>query len=73
MTVRPNSLAALDAASVLHPFTNANKQRSEGGTIITEGRGVFVIDETGKEYLEGMAGLACVSLGFSEHRLAEAA
>jgi 4-aminobutyrate---pyruvate transaminase len=73
MTVRPNSLAALDAASVLHPFTNANKHRAEGGTIITEGRGVFVIDETGKEYLEGMAGLACVSLGFSEHRLAEAA
>ncbi|MFO0997875.1 MAG: aminotransferase [Alphaproteobacteria bacterium] len=73
MTVRPNSIAAIDAAYVLHPFTNLNKHRAEGGTIITGGRGVFVIDETGKEYIESMAGLACVSLGFSEHRLADAA
>ena len=31
------------------------------------------VDENGKKYLEGLAGLWCVSLGFSERRLAEAA
>jgi len=41
--------------------------------VITQGDGVFVIDENGKRYLEGLAGLWCVSLGFSEPRLAEAA
>src|SRR5690606_25837873 len=30
-------------------------------------------DETGKEYIEAMAGLWCASLGFSERRLAEVA
>jgi 4-aminobutyrate--pyruvate transaminase len=41
--------------------------------IITHGRGVSVYDEQGKEYIEGLAGLWCVSLGFSEPRLVEAA
>jgi 4-aminobutyrate--pyruvate transaminase len=41
--------------------------------VITEGDGVFVRGEDGKLYLEGLAGLWCVSLGFSERRLAEAA
>ncbi len=73
MTVRPNSLAAIDAANVLHPFTNPNTMRRQGGTIITGGHGVYIVDETGKEYIEGMAGLGCVSLGWGEHRLADAA
>lgn len=41
--------------------------------MMTKGRGVFVADDTGKEYLEGMAGLWCASLGFDEKRLADAA
>jgi len=41
--------------------------------VITEGDGVFVRDENGKRYLEGLAGLWCASLGFSERRLADAA
>jgi len=34
---------------------------------------VHVYDDQGKEYIEGLAGLWCASLGFSETRLAEAA
>lgn len=41
--------------------------------IITNGRGVYVYDDQGKEYIEGLAGLWCVSLGFSEPRVVEAA
>ena len=41
--------------------------------MIVQGDGVEVIDDTGKRYIEGMAGLWCASLGFSEPRLAEAA
>ena len=35
--------------------------------------GIRVIDEDGKSYIDGLAGLWCVSLGFSERRLVEAA
>ncbi len=62
-----------DIATAIHPYTNLKLHEAEGPLVITEGEGVFVRDEDGKTYLEGLAGLWCVSLGFSERRLAEAA
>ena len=56
-----------------HPYTNLKPHQSKGPLIITNGRGVYVYDDQGKEYIEGLAGLWCVSLGFSEPRLVEAA
>ena len=41
--------------------------------MVVGGRGVHVTDEHGKEYIEGMAGLWCAALGFSEQRLVDAA
>src|ERR1700733_3387630 len=65
--------AARDIAYHLHPFTNMRRLESEGPLVITGGRGIHVTDETGREYIDAMGGLGCVSLGFSEKRLAEAA
>jgi 4-aminobutyrate--pyruvate transaminase len=73
MTVRPNSPEARDIASHLHPYTNARKHEETGPMIITEGKGVYVYDSEGKEYIEGLAGLWCASLGFGEERLIQAA
>ncbi len=73
MTIAPNSLAARDIAYNIHPFTNLRVHEQQGPLVITEGRGVFVRDDDGKEYIEGMAGLWCTSLGFSNKRLVEAA
>ncbi|KFI24754.1 aspartate aminotransferase family protein [Paenirhodobacter enshiensis] len=68
-----NSLAALDAAHQLHPFTDARALEEKGPIIIEKGDGVRVWDSTGKEYLEGMSGLWSVALGFGEERLVKAA
>lgn len=65
--------ASRDIASAVHPYTNLKVHETEGPLVITGGDGVFVRDENGKSYLEALAGLWCVSLGFSERRLAEAA
>jgi len=65
--------ASRDIASSLHPYTNLKLHESQGPLVISEGDGVFVTDEDGKRYIEGLAGLWCVSLGFSERRLVEAA
>ncbi len=70
---RGNSAASRDIAYQLHPYTNLKKHESEGPLVITEGKGIYVYDETGKEYIEGLAGLWCTSLGFGEERLVEAA
>jgi 4-aminobutyrate---pyruvate transaminase len=65
--------AKRDIATTIHPYTNLKLHQLDGPMVITEGDGVFVRDENGKEYLEAMAGLWCASLGFSERRLAEVA
>ncbi|HXY99899.1 MAG TPA: aspartate aminotransferase family protein [Stellaceae bacterium] len=70
---RGNSAASRDIAFHLHPYTHLKKHESEGPLVIAEGKGIHVYDENGKEYIEGLAGLWCASLGFGEERLAEAA
>ena len=69
----PNSLSRRDADVVLHPYTNAVANEADGPLVITRGDGVHVWDEDGNRYVEGMGGLWCVSLGFGNERLAEAA
>jgi 4-aminobutyrate--pyruvate transaminase len=70
---RGNSLSARDIASLVHPYTNLKTHEKEGPLVITRGKGIYVYDDSGKEYIEGLAGLWCTSLGFSEERLVEAA
>ncbi|HVO87960.1 MAG TPA: aspartate aminotransferase family protein [Casimicrobiaceae bacterium] len=65
--------ARRDQSFHLHPSTNLRAVQTEGPLVITRGDGVYVHDDEGHRYLEGMAGLWCASLGFSEKRLAEAA
>ncbi len=73
MNKMTNSLAARDIAYHLHPYTNAVKHEADGPLVLTSGKGIHVIDENGKSYVEGLSGLWCTSLGFGEERLVEAA
>jgi len=73
MTYAPNSMAARDVAYTLHPYTNLAVHEEKGPLIITRGENIYVWDDDGKRYLEGLAGLWCTSLGFSEKRLVDAA
>ena len=67
------SAARRDLAYHLHPSTNLRSVQTDGPLVITRGEGVYVYDDEGRRYLEGLAGLWCASLGFSESRLADAA
>jgi 4-aminobutyrate---pyruvate transaminase len=62
-----------DVNSVLHPYTNLVKFRESGPMVIERGKGVRVFDESGKDYIEAMAGLWCTALGWGENELAETA
>jgi 4-aminobutyrate--pyruvate transaminase len=65
--------ARRDLAYHLHPSTNLRSVQTEGPLVIARGEGVYVYDDEGRRYLDGLAGLWCASLGFSERRLADAA
>ncbi|EWY39385.1 aminotransferase [Skermanella stibiiresistens SB22] len=73
MTNVGNSAASRDKAFYLHPYTNLKTHETVGPLVIERGSGVHVFDDSGKSYIEGMAGLWCTSLGFGEERLVEAA
>lgn len=62
-----------DVNALLHPYTDATALRQTGPLVIDRGRGVRVWDDQGHEYIEGMAGLWCCGLGFSDEELIEAA
>ncbi len=73
MDTRPNSDEARDIRVNLHPYTNARRHQQAGPLILERGEGVHVIDNHGRRYIEAMAGLWSVGVGFSEPRLVEAA
>ncbi|HKO08632.1 MAG TPA: aspartate aminotransferase family protein [Alphaproteobacteria bacterium] len=73
MTARLNSNQARDVAYYLHPYTNLSIHEKEGPLVITRGEGIYVFDDAGNRYIEGLGGLWCASLGFNEERLVEAA
>ena len=68
-----NSAAARDIANVLHPNTDLKMHLEIGPVVIERGEGVRVFDDAGKGYIEGVAGLWCAALGFSNERLVQVA
>lgn len=68
-----SNLATRDVETLLHPYTNLDAHRSTGPLVLERGEGVFVYDTAGKPYIEGMSGLWCTALGYSNDELAEAA
>ncbi|WVT76521.1 aspartate aminotransferase family protein (plasmid) [Sinorhizobium chiapasense] len=73
MTAQPNSTEARDMAYHLHSYTNPRRLERDGPMVIERGEGIHVFDNSGKRYIEGMAGLWSVAVGFGEKRLVEAA
>ena len=75
MTTRVNFDETLEAKDIefhFHGYTNAKKHLEVGPLIIESGEGIYVFDNDGKRYIEGMAGLWSVGVGFNEPRLIDA-
>lgn len=68
-----SNMQARDVETLLHPYTNAVKHREAGPHMIERGEGIYVYDDSGRRFIEGMAGLWCAGLGFGDAELIEAA
>lgn len=67
------TLSEKDVQHQLHPYTDARVHEEVGPMIIERGEGIYVYDDQGKAYIEGMSGLWSAALGFSNERLIKAA
>jgi len=67
-------LRRLDAEHHLHPFSN-NKLVVEqgGGQVYARADGVYIWDVENRRYLDAMAGLWCVNVGYGREELVETA
>ncbi len=68
-----SNMAHRDIETVLHPYTNLARHREVGPLILNEGRGIYLYDDKGKRYIEALAGLWCVSLGYGNEEIVSAA
>jgi len=59
--------------SLIVGFSNLRQLRSERPLVLARGKGIFVFDENGKDYIEAVSSFYCTALGFSEDELVEAA
>ncbi|MDO8209035.1 aminotransferase [Conexibacter sp. CPCC 206217] len=75
MTTTPSqdALADLDRRHVFHPFSVPGEHERAGPRrMIVSGRGTTLTDEHGRTYLDAMAGLWCVNVGYGSVEIADA-
>jgi len=63
---------ALDRRFVFHPFTQLDQHPSSDAPVIVSGEGSTLTDSRGRTYLDAMAGLWCVNVGYGRAEIAEA-
>jgi 4-aminobutyrate--pyruvate transaminase len=68
-----SNLQARAVETLIHPYSNQATIRDTGPVVFERGKGVYIYDTDGKQYLEGMAGLWCTALGYDNDELVEAA
>ena len=72
--MRPiSNFASRDVEALLHPTTNLLTHRGTGPLVLERAEGVYVFDNSGKRYIEGLAGLWCTGLGYGNRELVETA
>lgn len=64
-------LGRIDTRHFLHPFTALQEHEQTGPQIYDRAEGVYLYDRSGKRYIDGMAGLWCVNVGYGRRELAE--
>ena len=63
----------LDRRYAFHPFTGlANHERVGPPVVMVKGQGVWLEDSNGRRYIDGMAGLWCVNVGYGRVEIANA-
>jgi L-2,4-diaminobutyrate transaminase len=68
-----SELSALDRRSLFHPFTQLGEHERNGPPVVmTSAEGCTLTDANGKSYLDALAGLWCVNIGFGREEMADA-
>ncbi len=67
------SLRTMDKEHVWHPLMNHSGMEENPLDVVVKARGSTIQDASGKEYIDAMAGLWCVNIGYGRDEVAKAA
>ncbi|HXF97100.1 MAG TPA: aminotransferase [Gaiellaceae bacterium] len=68
----PSTVEQLDRRYVFHPYTQLDRHPSSTAPVIVQGKGARLQAADGRSYLDGMAGLWCVNVGYGCEEIADA-
>ncbi|MBT6124905.1 MAG: aminotransferase class III-fold pyridoxal phosphate-dependent enzyme [Halieaceae bacterium] len=72
MQATTGNLEQLDQSHYLHPFTDFRDYATNGGRIFSRAEHIYIYDSNGHKMLDGMSGLWCCNLGYSQPAIVEA-
>ncbi len=72
MKANTAALRQLDQDHHLHPFTDFEGYAKNGGRIMNKAEHIYIYDSDGHKMLDGMSGLWCCNLGYSQKSIVEA-
>lgn len=65
-------LKLLDQAHHLHPFTDFRDYAAHGGRVFSRAEHIYIYTADGQRMLDGMSGLWCCNLGYSQQSIVDA-
>jgi adenosylmethionine-8-amino-7-oxononanoate aminotransferase len=72
MEYNTDDLKRKDIDHNIHPWTNFATFKEEGSLVMAKSNGNYVYDTEGNKYLDGIAGLWCVNIGYRHHTMVKA-
>ncbi len=72
MQATTGNLKALDQAHHLHPFTDFRQYAQNGGRVFSRAEHIYIYTADGHRMLDGMSGLWCCNLGYSQQAIVDA-
>ncbi|MEE9299977.1 MAG: aminotransferase [Alphaproteobacteria bacterium] len=70
--IRNVTLEQIDADTTIHPYTELGTHAEKGPMIIESGKGIYITDNKGNSYIDAMASLFCVNIGYGRSEVADA-
>ena len=71
-TSTTKEIISKDNRHTLHPWADLKTAPTQGDLVITKGDGYHVYDSDGNKYMDGIAGMWCVNVGYGNQEMVDA-
>ena len=66
-----NKNQIIDCRHLIHPWADLSVSSTQKKLIVAKAKGIYIYDELGKPYIDGIAGMWCVNIGHGREEMAD--